>query len=172
MNVVGTILSVAIIAAVLAYVLHPLVVGPSGERQRRAHRSTLARQMDGRARLLEARNTIYAEIRELDFDHETGKVSDEDHTRQRAELMRAGVEVLMQLDHLEAEAPAEDALEDAIATMRRHKVDLATRNDTEPGTSRFQEETAANSNLTCPVCDTPYRPGDTFCSHCGAALHL
>lgn len=200
MDAPGALLALAILIAVLAIVLRPLVVGPtSRKRNRSGHNSPLARQVDERARLLERRNAVYAAIRELDFDYETGKVSDEEHARQRAQLVREGVAILKQLDRLEVAVPAADPLEAAIAAMRRGEegqVDAARPVkvlDAEVGGLRATP--AANGQYTCPTCGapascgdrfcgdcgesldmacaecgTPYQPGDLFCAHCGAAL--
>lgn len=174
MDWIGAFLGFAVLVAVVAIVIRPLVVGPSSRWS--GPRSAFARQMDERARLLEQRVGLYSAIQELEFDHETGKVSDEEFARQRAELVEDGVAVLMQLDALAA-APAEadaEPLEAAIAAMRRGEAaELASPNDAalEAGIRGLRASPATNGDShTCPECGTPAAPDDRFCGTCGAAL--
>jgi len=191
MDAIGTILGLAVFVVVAAFVMHPLLVGPSAsgrDRYRAGGRSALARQMDERAELLEKRVAVYAAIRELDFDHETGKVSDEEHARQRAELVREGVAILKGLDRLEAAAPAADSLEAAIAALRQGE-DVGTGvaglsvaptvnghhacpscGAPTSATDRFCGTCGQSLEFTCAECGSPYQSGDLFCAHCGAAL--
>ncbi len=50
--------------------------------------------------LLAAREAKYREIRELDLDHDTGKLSDEDHRAQARVLRAEAIEILKRLDAL------------------------------------------------------------------------
>lgn len=167
MDATSTLLGLAVLVMILAVVLRPLFVGPSGggERQRAAGRSPLARQMEEQAHLLERRNAVYAAIRDLDFEYSTGKISEEDHASQRAELMEEGVAVLKQLDRVVAAAPSEDSLEAAIAAVRRGEAGHIPQ-------ASVGAERAANGHYTCTVCDSPVKPDDRFCGTCGASLEF
>lgn len=59
--------------------------------------------------LLVQRDSIYKTIRDLDFDYETGKLTDEDYRSQREMWVERGVEVLKALD---AEGYSDDASDD------------------------------------------------------------
>ncbi len=48
--------------------------------------------------LVEQRDAIYAALRDLDFDYETGKLTDEDYHTQREVWVQRGVNVLKALD--------------------------------------------------------------------------
>lgn len=50
--------------------------------------------------LLAARDAKYAEIRELDLDHRTGKLSDEDFKAQDRALRAEAIAILRRLDQL------------------------------------------------------------------------
>ncbi len=52
----------------------------------------------GRLDLVERRDRALAALKELEFDHRTGKVSDEDYRQQVGELRRAAAEALRALD--------------------------------------------------------------------------
>ncbi len=55
--------------------------------------------------LIARRDAIYAVIRDLDFDFETGKLTEEDYRAQRQIWVEQGVEVLKALDALRAAVP-------------------------------------------------------------------
>ncbi len=62
-------------------------------------------------------------IRDLDFDYDTGKVSDDVYIEQRKMLLGRSVSVLMQLDQAEATlARIDDEIEAEIAAFRNRKV--------------------------------------------------
>ena len=83
------------------------------------------------AQPLTQRDLLYAQIRELDLDHATGKTNDEDHNRIRAELVTQAADILRRIDGLTAApkptvpalqpiaAIADDDLEAAIAARRK-----------------------------------------------------
>jgi hypothetical protein len=73
-------------------------------------------------RLRDERDRILTTLRDLDFDHASGKVVEEDYAPLRASLVAEGAAVLKQLDELKpaGDAPLEDQLEQAIAA-HRHK---------------------------------------------------
>ena len=85
---------------VAAFVLAPLRPG----RARAADSATVAERADLEA----ARDAKYAEIRELELDHRTGKVSPEDFRAQDRTLRGEAVELLRRLDAV-AEAEGAEA---------------------------------------------------------------
>ncbi|HRE29697.1 MAG TPA: hypothetical protein PK954_23845, partial [Anaerolineales bacterium] len=62
------------------------------------NRAAPAQADDIVAGLSAERDTILAAVRDLDFDHATGKIEDADYAAQRAKLMAQGAEVLKRLD--------------------------------------------------------------------------
>ena len=91
------------------------------------------------------RDLLYAQIRELDLDHATGKTNDEDHSRIRAELVAQAADILRRIDGIAAApkpttpalqsiaAIADDDLEAAIAARRKkgQRVDAAPDREAE-----------------------------------------
>lgn len=71
--------------------------------------------------LIAQREAVLIELRDLDFDHQTGKVSDDDYTEQRARLVVKGAGILRQLESLGKISAAEvdDEIEKAIAARRK-----------------------------------------------------
>jgi hypothetical protein len=103
--------------AVVGFIVWPLLAPQTGQSDGRAL-SAAARSLRGQAHLLQERNAIYAEIRDLDFDYQTGKLPGDEYAARRHQLVARGVEALKQLDALEAAAPAHDPVEAALAQLR------------------------------------------------------
>src|SRR5690606_23661773 len=87
------------------------------------------------------REAVYAALRDLEHDHETGKIADEDYAAMRQEPRARAAALLRQA---EAEAGARRA----------------------PARARAGEAGAPR----CGACGAQGRPGDRFCARCGAAL--
>lgn len=106
MTVLAPLLVIALLALIVWFVSQPLR-GGAGERAKLA--------LEGRRADLEAaRDAKYAEIRDLEMDHRTGKLSEEDWRRLDRELRAEAVEILHGLDELgpaPGEAPAAPAPE-------------------------------------------------------------
>jgi double zinc ribbon protein len=149
-------------------------------------------------RLAAQRDSLLTALRDLDFDHATGKIGDDDYAPQRAQLVAQGVVVLKQLDALRPAMPqpapnAADAVERAVAARRRPASD-ERRSLAEEGArpaprtaqsadDRIEADVAARrkpasaprpapalGGTTCANCGTRARPDDRFCPTCGAAL--
>lgn len=142
-------LALALIGAVLFVVLQPFLE-PQKKNQSRSTQAAdeLAAEREG----------ILNTVRDLDFDHSTGKLTDEEHAAQRAQLIARGAEVLKQLEALSV--PVEDegaddeaAIEHAIAA-RRKTASVSTNR-----TARV-----------CPACHAEATADDRFCASCGTVL--
>jgi hypothetical protein len=104
---VGWALAVAAMLAVVAvvFVARPFLRDPSPTSDRLDELAPEARK---RLALAEERDRTLAALKELEFDHRTGKVSDEDYRAQVGPLRRRAAEVLRALESRE-QAPAESA---------------------------------------------------------------
>ena len=178
MEIIAILIGLVILAAVAFYVSRPLV------ESRRAGRANGVAEVQP----LEAqRDSLYTQIKELDLDHATGKVNEEDYARLRAELVAQAAAVLKQIDGVaqqpapaaaEAAAPATPAAKDDVEALiaARRK----TRSTSAPKTADADVEAAiaarrktaapAASELTCPRCGKPINADDAFCARCGTAL--
>jgi hypothetical protein len=154
-------LAVAAVIVVAAYIVQPFFgqraeSGGAGAAQRLA--PLLREQSD----LLEARNQVYQEIRDLDFDYKTNKVSDADYNVQRYQLVARGVEILQGLDAL-------PTFEEAVDHGRIEQAVLAVRRGAEAAPPS-QEDAPPSGTGFCPQCGTPFTEADRFCGTCGARL--
>ena len=98
---------------------------------------------------LHERDAVYAALRDLDHDHETAKISDEDYQAMRGEL-RARAAALMKAQR--ASAAAGGARSEA-------KPSEVHRDSNAPAAAAF-----------CTACGAPSRPDDRFCAQCGARI--
>lgn len=149
MDLASLLLSAALVLLVAMFIARPLI-----------ERAGLGAHRPTRAEALAAeREAVVAALRELDFDHATGKIAEEDYSAQRAALVAQGVALLKQLDEISNQSPAQsldDELEAAIHAARAKISKGATISRSEP--------------LRCPQCSQPHQTDDRFCSNCGAAL--
>ena len=93
-----------VLAALLAvlcvlWVAYPFVREPAPEDD------TLAEPEVRRLALLDARDRALAALKQLEFDHRTGTVSDEDYRASVGGLRREAAEAIRALDALEQPAP-------------------------------------------------------------------
>ncbi len=176
MEIFAILLGLVILAGIAYYVSRPLI---------QPKRSLNASGADT-ASLIEQRESLYTQIKELDMDHATGKVNDDDYQRLRAELVAQAAEVLRQIDGVSA-APAvtpavaqTDDVEAMIAARRKTRsasvATTATSSksgdaDVEAAIAARRKSTASvTTTPTCPKCGKPVNAGDAFCAKCGTAL--
>ncbi|MBI5714620.1 MAG: zinc ribbon domain-containing protein [Chloroflexi bacterium] len=152
--------SLALFILVAAFVARPLIEKMSGVEAEKTHADDLFAQ----------REAILIELRDVDFDHETGKMNDDDYKEQRARLTTKGVEVLRALDSLKTEEAAppvntlDDDIENLIAVKRGKKVAKPL-----PSNGKTHQDEAADK-FFCTQCGTAARADDKFCAKCGAQL--
>ena len=133
------------------------------------------------------RESLYTQIKELDLDHATGKVNDEDYTRLRADLVAQAAAVLKQIDGV-VQQPAPtitqvttptptagaDDVEALIAARRKTRsasAPQAAGADVEAAIAARRKTAAPAANeLMCPQCGKPISADDAFCAKCGTAL--
>lgn len=154
MDIPSLLMVVALTVLVVAIVMRPLLM-PQTEQQ------MPTTEIDD---LLVRREQVLSSLRDLDFDYSTGKINDEDYTRQRERLMQTGVAVLKQLDQMGVTAPGEmsstaslDAGIEALLAKRR-------------GGPATPQAAAPSAGDHCPACGAAVVAGDRFCARCGQTL--
>lgn len=147
-------------------------------------------EMSDREALLAQKEALLEQIRLLDFEHETGKMPDEEHGRQRAHLVQQATAILRQLDALASAQPTngapghiEQEIETAIAGLRNAPDDAGAPDQIEAAVQDLRRATPANETSAAPVqatnggerppgrfcaqCGNPRDAGDKFCAYCG-----
>ncbi len=157
-------IALVLLAGVAFYIARPLLSRRSGRTRtggRTAGPADTPRQRAARRRaeLLAERLAIYQALRDLDFEYKTDKVAEDDYKAQRYQLVARGVEVLKQLDALDApdESPAAAT---AVGGLQ----------EAAPAAGEPVAVAASRAGRYCPRCGASVSPGDRFCGACGAPL--
>ncbi len=184
MDIVVALVGLAILVIVAVYVAQPLIARP---------RVRGPVQESPRDKLLAERDAIYATIRDLDMDFQTGKLLEADYHALRDRYMARGVEILKELDTLfDLDRKSEvggrrsevgDEIEAAVQARRRARTQarpleddieaaIRSRRQSKIGhqPSAIRHPPSAIGHLQCPSCGRPVDPTDRFCARCGAAL--
>ena len=94
LEVVALALGALLAVACVVFVARPLLRPGRGDAL-----ATPDPEEEGRLRLLEERDRALAALKELEFDHRTGKISDEDYRALVGPLRRQAGEALRGLEH-------------------------------------------------------------------------
>ncbi len=139
--------AVLIVGAVALFIAAPLTDGLV-ERRNAAANVEMGRREHQRALAVQA-------LRELEFDHEMGKLGDEDYRSLRERLE---IRALTAMDRLEE--------------ARRPSLSLASsgRIGAAAGSSHLSAPARAIPVNFCPQCGTRIGLAHNFCANCGAAL--
>ncbi len=126
------------------------------------------------AELLAKRETALRAVKDLEFDYQTGKVSNEDYPAYDRALKEQAVAAIQAVDDYqgrqqqataEHRAELDAALEAEIATIRG----TAAAGNGRPGGATAGSPDAVSPKF-CPQCGQPTQPGGRFCANCGSAL--
>jgi predicted RNA-binding Zn-ribbon protein involved in translation (DUF1610 family) len=132
--------------------------------------------------LLAQRDSVFQALRELRFDHEVGKISDEDYTVFEGSLKKTAANTLRSLDEWEsgADRDLDAVIESAVAARSvALSVDevvcprcgrVAASGDKFCGSCGAALPEVAEARLSCPNCGRPIEASDQFCVGCGQPL--
>jgi len=107
-------------------------------------------------RLMDRKTVIYRNIKDLEFEHAMGRLSDADFRRLEADHKNDAANILAKLDQLGASDNLDAAIERDIAS-RKAKLFPA-------GSARGKELSR------CPSCGAEVVAGKKFCADCGQRL--
>jgi hypothetical protein len=138
----------ALVIAAGGFVLYPLFQEPKSARV-----ADLPDEME-MDRLLDRKAVIYRSIKDLEFEHAMGRLSETDYRRLDADYKNDAALLLQKLDQLGASEDLDKAIEKDIAARKSAlfvpQVDLKT--------------------LRCPACGAETVPGKKYCADCGKRL--
>ncbi|HIP97234.1 MAG TPA: hypothetical protein EYH32_08490 [Anaerolineae bacterium] len=109
---------------------------------------------EGRAGLLAHRDATYAALKELEMDHEMGKLALADYQALRDQYRAQAVAILQELDSRQVGARDTENR----APERKTGREILTRQQMRRAQAR------------CPDCGWAFEPEDLFCRRCGANL--
>jgi hypothetical protein len=162
MTIGAVLVGLALLALIVSIVLRPLA--------QRGRRDEAAPQEQAPPRL----EAVLAALRDLDFDHQTGKVAQEDYTPARAGLLAKAAQAMER----GPQSSVEEILEARVKEIRR-RLDEA-----EPATycsgcggrvlrgDRFCPRCGLTQAVACPSCGRTVRPDDHYCVECGCRLPM
>jgi hypothetical protein len=138
----------AVVMIAAFYTLRPLFREPEGDLDINLLAET---ELD---RLLDRKNVIYRNLRDLEFEHKMGRLSDADFAQLAAGYKTEAAAVLERLDQLNASEKLDEAIEKDIAARKAKS--------SGSGSKRERER--------CPSCGAVTIPGKKFCPDCGHRL--
>ena len=141
----------------------PLIIRPFRQKKLKDHKKPNAHAQNE-----EHRVATLSALRDLDFDHKIGKVSDEDYVPLRAQLVAEAAQYVQQQDE-------EDKKLEAL--IQAHRVSHGSKceqcgSSVEAGNHFCPKCGALVSNNLCPSCGKDVRDGDLFCPSCGGQLQI
>jgi hypothetical protein len=105
-------------------------------------------------RLLDRKAVVYRSLRDLDFEHAMGRLSDADYQRLQADYKNDAALLLQELDQLGDSEDLDKSIERDIAARK---------------TAPAARETERKANR-CPSCGAETVPGKKYCADCGKRL--
>jgi hypothetical protein len=103
MDVLAVVLGALLAVVTVAFVARPFLAEPEAEDDRLAGRTPAEQE---RLELLERRDRALGALKELEFDHRTGKIADADYEASVGPLRREAAEAMKGLEPLAPPAPA------------------------------------------------------------------
>ena len=139
------VLAIAISVGAVLLVVYPIIV------RSRSAQSAASLAQEELDELLARRDAVFQALRDLNFDHRVGKITDDDFAVFQANLKETAAETLKTLDKWETEASIslDAALERTIAA---------------------RQAALLSGGRSCPDCGRPAATDDKFCAACGKAL--
>ncbi|MBM3182358.1 MAG: zinc-ribbon domain-containing protein [Chloroflexi bacterium] len=121
-------------------------------------------KMNTHAQVEESRVAALSALRDLDFDHTIGKVTQEDYMLARAQLLAEAAQYIQQQEQ------EDDRLEALIQNRRASRGSNCEQCGASMETGqRFCVKCGAPVNsAACPSCGKKIRAGDLFCPSCGS----
>lgn len=116
----------------------------------------------------EKRKADLSALLDLDFDYRTGKVSEEDYSAVRAQLVADAAQYI-QLEKFIEDEQIEAMIEARKASKSKAQL-CSGCGDKVPGDSRFCSHCGTAMAKDCPSCGQAIQEGDRFCTDCGEKL--
>lgn len=159
MDFVTIFIGLAMLAAAFPFVMKPLTK-KSGKKQNRT-----VEKEDPHTRKI----ATYAAIRDLDFDFQTGKVTDEDYQLVRAQLVNEAAQLV---DSAPDKGDEVEAMIASYKTQQSSKAACSNCGEKMESGSRFCPKCGTAAGTSCPACGRAVNAGDLFCTACGAKVNI
>jgi len=120
--------------------------------------------------LLANRENALNSLQELDFDYKLGKIPEEEYVSQHASLVKAGAEILRQLDTIQVEPPAQPGVAPLPPEPEQVGKSLSDE-DLEDLIAKHRSVRQHKAGGFCPRCGKPILQSDQFCPSCGQVIN-
>jgi hypothetical protein len=173
-------LGLALLVLVSLYVARPLIA-PAISYERKSTDYNGLRAL---------KDAYLAQIHNLDFDYETGKIPENDYQRLRSALMADARVVLIQMDEIEeiaisageiasvsvepeiTSSDIDSEIEAAVAHLRQSRIPPSPTESELIGVSAVIPGASNGEPKFCPQCGFGVKPKDKFCVSCGHQLKV
>ncbi len=157
------------IIAVLAfiYVAEPL---------RKPSTTLRADEDDELVDLIQRKDVVLRNIKEVEFDYHTGKLSEADYEAYNQRMRQQAIGLIRQIEKRSPEVAGLDAeMETLIASRRKTKTAVASSvNGTPPAPAKSAAAATVKETdvIFCHECGAKAKTSDKFCAQCGTALRV
>lgn len=118
--------------------------------------------------LYSKRDTTYSMLKELEFDYNSGILTEEDYKDLDARYKNKAISVLKGIDdQVKTSGDIEAEIEKQVKKLRHGKRAVA---DMDAEIESQIQALRKNRGQFCPQCGAKSRDGDRFCRHCGTKL--
>ncbi|MEE8413022.1 MAG: zinc-ribbon domain-containing protein [Dehalococcoidales bacterium] len=107
------------------------------------------------------RGTTYSMLKELEFDYQSGILTEEDYKDLEVRYKKKAIAILKDADGLEKGTEVGEEIEKQVQALRRGK-SSQSKTDRQPG--------GASERTFCTQCGSRAQENDKFCASCGAGL--
>lgn len=159
-----TVLLVFIFAALTIFAIVKVVAPFLEDRDEQLRFEILDEELRQIEELVARKSVMLQSLRDIEFDYETGKLSEADYERLRKKHERQAVQVMRRLDELRGDVDLDDEIDSALEQRLRQRAGAANA-ETETDTPDESETT-----LECPECGKQLEAEARFCSRCGHQL--
>lgn len=169
-------LTLLIGVAAFVFIAYPLLI-------KNARKAALPDNNEMLQELNSQRTTTYSMLKELEFDHSSGILSDDDYRELEDRYKNKAVSILRQLDEGKAgeSMGIEDEIEEQVRGMRHSKRPESLEDEIEQQVQNLRgrhEEVKESKDIKeplgrgtfCPQCGARTGPTDRFCRHCATKL--
>jgi hypothetical protein len=151
------------------------VVSPFLEDREDQLRFELLDEELGQIEELVARKSVLLQtLRDIEFDHETGKLDDADYERLRAKHEKRAVDVMRRLQELRGDEDLDEEIDSEIEQRLQSRVDpepeTSEPTDKQPDVAEDAESADSLEPIACPACERELAADASFCSGCGIEL--
>lgn len=134
------------------------------------------------------KEAAYAAIKDLDFDHLMGKLSDEDYRSLQSKYEFRAIDVLKKIEKSDGHEAIEQEIEKNLKQIKERRRAAALKDSPDGATvaveaticaqcgaslklgAKFCAKCGAQLKTSCKECGFEAEPRDKFCSGCGAKL--